>query len=51
MQAADEVARKSNEEGKVALKADNYDLAITKFDEGIAAVPGLCRKYPNPDER
>src|SRR5205085_12031255 len=31
MQAADEIARKSNEEGKVALKAENYDLAISKF--------------------
>src|SRR5437868_1760706 len=46
MQAADEIARKSNEEGKVALKAENYDLAISKFDEGIAAVPDYIGSTP-----
>src|SRR5205823_4775262 len=45
-QAGDEIARKSNEEGKAALKAENYDLAISKFDEGVAAVPDFVGSTP-----
>ena len=45
-QAADETARKSNEEGNAALKAENYDLAITKFSEGVAAVPDYVGSTP-----
>ena len=39
MQEGDEVARRSNEEAVAAFKAANYDLAISKYNEGIAAVP------------
>lgn len=39
MKNADAVAIKSNSEGKAALDAKNYDLAITKYSEGIEAVP------------
>ena len=43
---ADEIARKSNEEGNAALKAENYDLAIVKFSEGAAAVPDFVGSTP-----
>lgn len=39
VQNADKVIAASQKEGIDALKAKNYDLAITKFDEGIAADP------------
>ncbi len=45
-QAGDETARKSNEEGNAALKAENWDLAISKFTEGIAAVPDYVGSTP-----
>lgn len=46
IQAGDEVARKANTEGSEALKAKNYDLAISKFDEGITAVPDFVGSTP-----
>ena len=36
---ANVVTKKSLSEGRDALKAGNYDLAVTKFDEGINAAP------------
>jgi tetratricopeptide (TPR) repeat protein len=42
----DEIARKSFEEGNTALKAQNYDLAIAKFDEGVTAVPDFVGSTP-----
>jgi tetratricopeptide (TPR) repeat protein len=44
--ADDEVARKANTEGRAALEAKNYDLAIAKFSEGIAAVPDYVGSTP-----
>ena len=46
IQASDEIAKKSNEEGNAALKAENYDLAISKFSEGVAAVPDYVGSTP-----
>lgn len=46
MQQGDAVARKASEEGFAAYKAKNYDLAITKFDEGVAAVPDYVGSTP-----
>ncbi|MGH9820334.1 MAG: hypothetical protein ACRD43_09215, partial [Pyrinomonadaceae bacterium] len=46
MQEGDAVARKSSEEGNAALRASNFDLAITKYDEGIAAVPDYVGSTP-----
>ena len=46
IQQGDAVARKASEEGFAAYKAKNYDLAITKFDEGVAAVPDYVGSTP-----
>lgn len=46
IQADDDVARKANQEGRAALEAKNYDLAIAKFDEGITAVPDYVGSTP-----
>jgi len=46
IQEGDEVARKSNQEGVEALKAKNYDLAISKFDAGVQAVPDYVGSTP-----
>jgi tetratricopeptide (TPR) repeat protein len=46
IQADDETARKASQEGIAALNAKNYDLAITKFDEGVAAVPDFVGSTP-----
>jgi tetratricopeptide (TPR) repeat protein len=46
MQADDEVARKANTEGRAALDAKNWDLAIAKFDEGVTAVPDYVGSTP-----
>jgi tetratricopeptide (TPR) repeat protein len=43
---ADEIARKSNEEGNAALNAGNFDLAIEKYSQGIAAVPDFIGSTP-----
>lgn len=43
---ADATAIKANSEGQAALKAENYDLAIAKFNEGIAAVPDFVGSTP-----
>ncbi len=40
------VIQKSLEEGKTAFEAKNYDLAITKFDEGINADPDFAGSAP-----
>lgn len=46
LQADDETARRANKEGVAALDAKNWDLAITKFDEGITAVPDYIGSTP-----
>jgi tetratricopeptide (TPR) repeat protein len=46
IQAGDEAARRADVEGKAALKAKNWDLAVSKFDEGIAAVPDYVGSTP-----
>jgi tetratricopeptide (TPR) repeat protein len=46
LQADDETARRANTEGRAALEAKNYDLAIAKFDEGITAVPDYVGSTP-----
>ena len=46
IKGADAIAVKSNAEGNAALKAENYDLAIAKFSEGIAAVPDFIGSTP-----
>lgn len=46
IQAADETARKANEEGNIALKAENWDLAIAKFTTGVEAVPDYVGSTP-----
>jgi tetratricopeptide (TPR) repeat protein len=46
LQADDETARRANTEGKAALAAKNWDLAIAKFDEGITAVPDYVGSTP-----
>ena len=42
----DETARRANTEGRAALDAKNWDLAVTKFDEGITAVPDYIGSTP-----
>lgn len=44
--SADQIAAKAYDEGKAALKAENYDLAIVKFSEGILAVPDFVGSTP-----
>jgi len=46
IQAGDEAARKATAEGVEALNAKNYDLAISKFDEGVTAVPDYVGSTP-----
>ena len=46
IKADDELARTSDVAGKAALKEKNWDLAISKFDEGIAAVPDYVGSTP-----
>jgi tetratricopeptide (TPR) repeat protein len=46
LQADDETARRANTEGKAALAAKDWNLAIAKFDEGIAAVPDYVGSTP-----
>ena len=46
VQNADAVALKSNSEGKAALDAENYDLAIAKYSEGVDAVPDFVGSTP-----
>jgi len=46
IQAGDAAARKATSEGVEALNAKNYDLAISKFDEGITAVPDFVGSTP-----
>lgn len=46
IQAGDDAARRADAEGKAALEAKNYDLAIAKFSEGIAAVPDYIGSTP-----
>jgi tetratricopeptide (TPR) repeat protein len=46
IQSDDETARRANTEGRAALDAKNYDLAISKFDEGITAVPDYIGSTP-----
>ena len=46
IQADDETARRADAEGKAALKEKNWDLAVAKFSEGIAAVPDYVGSTP-----
>ena len=46
IEADDDTARRANLEGRAALDAKNYDLAISKFDEGITAVPDYIGSTP-----
>ena len=46
IQADDETARRADAEGKAALKEKNWDVAIAKFSEGIAAVPDYVGSTP-----
>lgn len=46
IQTDDETAKKANAEGVAALNAKNYDLAISKFNEGVAAVPDFVGSTP-----
>lgn len=46
IQEGDTIARRSVEEGNAAYQAKNYDLALAKFDEGIAAVPDFVGSTP-----
>jgi tetratricopeptide (TPR) repeat protein len=46
IQADDDTARRTLQEGRVALEAKNYDLALAKFDEGITAVPDFVGSTP-----
>lgn len=42
----DAVVARANTEGKAALDAKNYDLAIAKYSEGIEAVPDFVGSTP-----
>jgi tetratricopeptide (TPR) repeat protein len=46
IQAADEIASRADAEGKAALREKNWELAIAKFSEGIAAVPDYVGSTP-----
>ena len=46
IQKGDEVARRADAEGRAALQAKNWDLAIAKFDEGVTAVPDFVGSTP-----
>jgi len=46
IQQSDETARRSYEEGQAALKNEDYDLAIAKFNLGIEAVPDFVGSTP-----
>ena len=43
---ADAAAARANEEGKAALKAEDFDTAAAKFSEGAAAVPDFVGSTP-----
>lgn len=42
----DEIATKANADGKAALEAKNYALALAKYNEGIEAVPDFIGSTP-----
>jgi tetratricopeptide (TPR) repeat protein len=46
IQEADGIASKANQEGVAALKAKDYNTAIAKFSEGVAAVPDFVGSTP-----
>ena len=46
IQKGDETARRADAEGRAALQSKNWDLAIAKFDEGVAAVPDFVGSTP-----
>lgn len=46
VKSGDETARRANSEGRAALDAKNYPLALSKFDEGITAVPDFVGSTP-----
>lgn len=46
IKTGDATARKANEDGIAAKKAGDYDTAIARFNEGIAAVPDFIGSTP-----
>ena len=46
IQKDDDVARRAAQEGRAALEAKNYDVAIAKYNEGITAVPDFVGSTP-----
>ena len=46
IEQGDAIARESGKLGFEALKADNFDVAIAKFNEGITAVPDFVGSTP-----
>lgn len=46
IKAGDEIVKRANTEGRAALDAKNYDLAISKYNEGIEAVPDFVGSTP-----
>ncbi len=46
IKAGDAIVAKSNEEGRAALDAKNWDVAIEKFNTGVQAVPDFVGSTP-----
>lgn len=46
IQEGDAIAAKANSDGVTALKAKDYNTAIAKFSEGVAAVPDFVGSTP-----
>ncbi|MGD9588260.1 MAG: hypothetical protein AB7Q37_05760 [Pyrinomonadaceae bacterium] len=46
IQEGDAIAAKANSDGVAALKAKDYNTAIAKFSEGVAAVPDFVGSTP-----
>ena len=46
IQASDAIAAKSNDEGRAALTAKDWDTAIAKFSTGVEAVPDYVGSTP-----
>jgi tetratricopeptide (TPR) repeat protein len=46
IEEGDALAKRSFEEGNAALKAENFELALAKFDTGVSAVPDFVGSTP-----
>lgn len=46
IKSGDETVKRANTEGKAALDAKDYDLALAKYNEGIEAVPDFVGSTP-----